>query len=95
MSVDEFFKRIKDEHKRFWNKDRLSQATAIGMTPEEVSTLASIVEEETNNNEEKAMVAGLYTVSYTHLNHLRFTLSAIIPATGLIKPCLLYTSRCV
>ena len=60
MSVDEFFKRIKDEHKRFWNKDRLSQATAIGMTPEEVSTLASIVEEETNNNEEKPMVAGLY-----------------------------------
>lgn len=60
MGVDEFFKRIKDEHKRFWNKDRLSQATAIGMTPEEVSTLASIVEEETNNNEEKPMVAGLY-----------------------------------
>ncbi len=60
MSVDEFFKRIKDEHKRFWNKDRQSQATAIGMTPEEVSTLASIVEEETNNNEEKPMVAGLY-----------------------------------
>ena len=51
---------MKDEHERFWNKDRLSQATAIGMTPEEVSTLASIVEEETNNNEEKPMVAGLY-----------------------------------
>ena len=32
----------------------------IYMTPEEVSTLASIVEEETNNNEEKPMVAGLY-----------------------------------
>ena len=60
MSVDEFFKRMKDEHERFWNKDRLAQATAIGMTPEEVSTLASIVEEETNNNEEKPMVAGLY-----------------------------------
>ena len=30
------------------------------MTPEEVCTLASIVEEETNNNPEKPMVAGLY-----------------------------------
>lgn len=33
---------------------------AMGMTPEEVCTLASIVEEETNNNAEKPMVAGLY-----------------------------------
>ena len=60
MSVDDFVKRMKNEHERFWNKERLAQATAIGMTPEEVSTLASIVEEETNNNEEKPMVAGLY-----------------------------------
>lgn len=60
MSVDDLFKRIQTEHERFWNKDRLAQATAIGMTPEEVCTLASIVEEETNNNEEKPMVAGLY-----------------------------------
>lgn len=60
MSVDEFFQRMQKEHERFWNKDRLSQATAIGMTPLEVCTLASIVEEETNNNEEKPMVAGLY-----------------------------------
>jgi len=51
---------MQTEHKRFWNDERLAQATAIGMTPEEVSTLASIVEEETNNNEEKPMVAGLY-----------------------------------
>jgi UPF0755 protein len=43
MSVDDFFKRMKNEHERFWNKERLAQATAIGMTPEEVSTLASIV----------------------------------------------------
>lgn len=60
MSVENLFKRIKTEHERFWNKDRLAQATAIGMTPEEICTLASIVEEETNNNEEKPMVAGLY-----------------------------------
>ena len=60
ISTDDFFKRMQIEHERFWNKDRLAQATAIGMTPEEVSTLASIVEEETNNNEEKPLVAGLY-----------------------------------
>ena len=43
MSVDDFFKRMQTEHKRFWNDERLAQATAIGMTPEEVCTLASIV----------------------------------------------------
>lgn len=60
MSTNEFFERMLKEHKKFWNKDRLAKAEAMGMTPEEVSTLASIVEEETNNNPEKPMVAGLY-----------------------------------
>lgn len=45
MSADELIERMRKEHERFWNKERLAQATAIGMTPEEVSTLASIVEE--------------------------------------------------
>lgn len=60
MSVDELFRRMQQEHERFWNQDRLAQATTLGMTQEEICTLASIVEEETNNNEEKPMVAGLY-----------------------------------
>ena len=41
-------------------RERLNKAKAIGMTQEEVCTLASIVEEETNNNQEKPMIAGLY-----------------------------------
>lgn len=60
ISVDDFFKRIHKEHKKFWNDERLAKAQSIGMTPEEISTLASIVEEETNNNDEKPKVAGLY-----------------------------------
>jgi len=53
MSVQDFFDRMKKEHEKFWNQERLAKATSIGMTPEEVSTLASIVEEETNNNEDE------------------------------------------
>ena len=43
MSVDDFFKRMQTEHKRFWNDERLAQATAIGMTPEEVCTLPPLL----------------------------------------------------
>lgn len=60
MSVTDLFERMQKEHQKFWNQERLNKATAIRMTPTEVCTLASIVEEETNNNPEKPMVAGLY-----------------------------------
>ena len=60
MSAEDFLKRMAQEHERFWNQDRRSKAQALGMTPVEVATLASIVEEETNNREEKPVVAGLY-----------------------------------
>lgn len=60
MSVDDFFDRMQKEHQKFWNDERLAKAKSIGMTPQEVSTLASIVEEETNNNGEKPMIAGMY-----------------------------------
>ena len=60
MSSDDFMQRMLKEHKAFWNEKRLKQAEAIGLTPIEVATLASIVEEETANQAEKPMVAGLY-----------------------------------
>ncbi len=60
ISVDNLFQRFQKEHDRFWNENRKKQAQAIGLTPAEVCTLASIVEEETNNKAERPMVAGLY-----------------------------------
>ncbi|MDR0938502.1 MAG: endolytic transglycosylase MltG [Mediterranea sp.] len=60
ISAEQFFERMRQEHDRFWNTRRLEQATAIGLSEEEVCTLASIVEEETNKNDEKPIVAGLY-----------------------------------
>lgn len=60
MSADAFIKRMQKEHAAFWNEKRRKKAESIGLTPEEVSTLASIVEEETANGPEKPMVAGLY-----------------------------------
>ncbi len=56
----DFFQRMIKEHDRFWNKDRLSKADKIGLSPTEVYTLASIVEREISNSSEKKRVAGLY-----------------------------------
>ncbi|MCR4994930.1 MAG: endolytic transglycosylase MltG [Bacteroidales bacterium] len=65
-TLDAFMKRMQKENTRFWQHgDREAQASALGMTHEEVITLASIVDEETANNAEKPRVAGLY------LNRLR------------------------
>ncbi|MGM0611947.1 MAG: endolytic transglycosylase MltG [Bacteroidota bacterium] len=60
VSAKPFFKRMKKEHERFWNSKRKAQAQAIGLTPHEVATLASIVQEETNLTSEMDKIAGVY-----------------------------------
>ncbi len=60
ISPERFMIRLMKEHRRFWNDERKAKALAIGLTPNEVATLASIVDEETNNDAEKPIVAGLY-----------------------------------
>jgi UPF0755 protein len=60
MSIDDFVQRMVEENKRFWSEGRLQKANALGMSKEEVVTLASIVDSETANNGEKPRVAGLY-----------------------------------
>lgn len=52
--------RIKQEYDKFWTEERNESAKAQGLSPQEATILASIVEEETANNSEQPMVAGLY-----------------------------------
>lgn len=52
--------RLDKEKKAFWTDERIAKAKQIGMTPNQVVTLASIVESETSYGPEKATVAGLY-----------------------------------
>ena len=65
ITLDELMERMQKEHDRFWNGERTAKAETIGLTKNEVCTMASIIDEETANNEEKPMIAGMY------LNRLR------------------------
>jgi UPF0755 protein len=59
-SIDKMLKRMKKEYDGFWNDERKAKAKKIGLTQTEVSTLASIVEEECTYSDEYPVVAGLY-----------------------------------
>ena len=52
--------KLKKEYDKFWNDERIDKAKAIGLTPVEVITLASIVSEESNIKEEQPTIAGVY-----------------------------------
>lgn len=65
-SARRFLARMQRENESFWqNDDRLENAEKKGLTKEEIYTLASIVERETNDRNEMPRIAGLY------LNRLR------------------------
>ena len=52
--------RMHIEYNRFWNADRKALADSIGLTPIEVSILASIVQAECSEPREAPVIAGLY-----------------------------------
>lgn len=60
VTAEKFRDKMLEEYKKFWNKDRLAKAEKLGMTPEEVITLASIVHKETVKSDERPRVAGAY-----------------------------------
>lgn len=60
VSLDGLLERMQKEHDRFWNGERTAKAAKLQLTPNEVATLASIIDEETANTAEKPMIAGMY-----------------------------------
>jgi len=59
-SAEEFIVRMASEYRKFWTADRKQKASGHGLSQSEVSILASIVQKETNKNDEKPTVAGVY-----------------------------------
>lgn len=60
ITAEKFLDKMNKESKRFWTFERKNKAKAMELTPNEVITLASIVDEETANDNEKPMIAGMY-----------------------------------
>ncbi len=60
ITPEHFFSRMLGEYKAFWNESRKNKCKEMGYSIEEIVTLASIVEQETNKNSEKSTIAGVY-----------------------------------
>ncbi len=64
-SLTRIMNRLQNEKDKFWTENnRLQKAGAQGFTPAQIVTIASIVEEETNKNDEKGNVASVYMNRY-------------------------------
>jgi UPF0755 protein len=60
ITAEDFLNRMSEYYRQFWTDNRKNTAEEIGLTPVQVATLASIVEEENMRPSEKAIIAGLY-----------------------------------
>lgn len=58
--AERFRDRMKTEYDRFWNDERIAKAKKLGLTPNEVTSLAAIVQKETAKVDERPRVAGVY-----------------------------------
>lgn len=59
-SSEKLIDRMHQEYNKFWNESRKTQAKLTKLSIEEIVTLASIVEKESNHNDEKPTIAGVY-----------------------------------
>lgn len=59
-SPENFSKKMNSYYQKFWSEENKVKAKKIGLSPEQVGILASIVESETKKRDEMPTVAGLY-----------------------------------
>ena len=60
VSPEAFAERMHREYLRFWNEERRERLRRTGLTEQQASVLASIIEEETNRTDEMPTMAGVY-----------------------------------
>ncbi|HRH56544.1 MAG TPA: endolytic transglycosylase MltG [Chitinophagales bacterium] len=59
-SAKQFIERMLKEYNKFWTEKRISKAQAIGLSPTDVTILASIIQKESNHYDEYPVIAGVY-----------------------------------
>lgn len=59
-NAEGFVSRMLQEYRKFWNEDRKAKAAKLSMSELDISILASIIDKETNKDDEKARMAGVY-----------------------------------
>lgn len=67
-SPEALFDRMHREYESFWTDERKQKASSLGLSQKEVSTLASIVQAESQKSDERPRIAGVY------LNRLRLNM---------------------
>lgn len=60
ITKEELVDRLRSEYDRFWDTTKSEKAELLGLTPNEISILASIVQAEVSHHDESPIVAGLY-----------------------------------
>ena len=64
ITPEKMLDRMYGYYNDFWTSERQAKAERLGLTPEQVATIASIVEEETSKPDERGKVARLYLNRY-------------------------------
>ncbi len=59
-TAEEAFEKIVKAHLKFWNDKRKAKAAKLGLTIHEVIAVASLVDEETNAEKDRGLVASVY-----------------------------------